>query len=289
MSVTLRKAFESFLTNAFGLDPSIWTDFEFIVGTTPLSNIYFPLITITLYCIGIPSLQSLMKNRSEPSLKLILIVHNLLLSVASLFLALFLIIAVLSVKAERNYTALQTFCAMNHYDQQGTLTLIYYVNYLFKYYELLDTIFLALKHKNIGFLHAYHHPATLVLTWVQLVDSTGVQYVVILLNLIVHTVMYFYYAMNALKVRMPWKRLVTLLQILQFVIDLIACYSAWAMFAFYGTTFSTPRAAIVGCFILTSYLYLFVDFYQMTYNKVGDRKLKKQTQELVDTMTKKDL
>ena len=79
--------------------------------------------------------------------------------------------------------------------------------------------------------------------------------------------MYFYYAMAALKVKMPWKKLVTIMQILQFVIDLIACYTAWAIHNFYGKCFGTNRAGIVGCFILTSYLYLFVDFYESTYNK----------------------
>merc|ERR1711997_1066365 len=158
-------------------------------------------------------------------------------------------------------------CALNHFEQMGQLQFIFYVNYLLKYYELLDTIFLALKKKDIGFLHGYHHPATLVLTWGQLVDSTGVQWIVILLNLWVHTVMYFYYAMAALKVRMPWKRCVTIFQIVQFVLDLGACYTAWAFHNWYGMCFGTNRAGIVGCFILTSYLYLFVDFYEMTYNK----------------------
>merc|ERR1739842_81539 len=161
---------------------------------------------------------------------------------------------------------------MGHHQQIGTLQLIYYVNYLLKYYELLDTIFLALKHKPIGFLHGYHHPATLVLTWGQLVDSTGIQWVVILLNLLVHTVMYFYYAMAALKIRMPWKRIVTIMQIAQFVCDLAACYSAWAAHNWFGQCFGTNRAGIVFCFILTSYLYLFVDFYEMTYNKKKNKK-----------------
>eukprot|EP00483_Globobulimina_turgida_P012620 UN12643 len=157
------------------------------------------------------------------------------------------------------------FCALNHYEQTGHLQFIFYVNHLLKYYELLDTIFLALKKKNIGFLHGYHHPATLVLTWGQMVDSTGVQWIVILLNLFVHTVMYFYYAAAALKIRMPWKKIVTISQIVQFILDLCACYTAWAVHNFYGKCFGTNRAGIVGCFILTSYLYLFVDFYQTAY------------------------
>lgn len=266
---------QSTISAITGLDESIFDTFEFQPGVTPISSIYFPLITVLVYCVGIPSLQYFMKGHSAPPLKYILIVHNVFLSIMSFFLAVFLCVTLLSIKTENDFTFFPAiFCGLNHHHQIGTLQFIYYVNYLLKYYELLDTIFLALKHKKIGFLHAYHHPATLVLTWGQMVDSTGVQWVVILLNLWVHTIMYFYYAMAAMRVRMPWKKLVTIAQILQFVIDLIACYSAWGMVNFYGKCFGTNRAGIVGCFILTSYLYLFVDFYQMTYHSRGDKKSK---------------
>merc|ERR1712212_1245685 len=86
----------------------------------------------------------------------------------------FLIATLMSIAHEKDYSFYPTlFCALNHHEQRGTLSFIYYVNHLLKYYELLDTVFLALKKKNIGFLHGYRPPATLVLTWGQLVDSTG--------------------------------------------------------------------------------------------------------------------
>merc|ERR1712232_66283 len=115
----------------------------------------------------------------------------------------------------------------------------------------------------------------------------GMQWVIIFLNLFVHTVMYFYYAMAALKIRMPWKRIVTISQIVQFVLDLAACYTAWATHNFYGKCFGTNRAGIVGCFILTSYLYLFVDFYESTYNKNKNKK-KIQVVDMKKLENKKD-
>ena len=247
------------------IDESTFTDYTFHVGSTPLSHIKYPLTVVTCYCIGIPLLQRFMKGRESPPMKLILIVHNVFLSLISGFLLLFLCSTLWSFVEEKGYGYHRVYCQLNYDEQSGTLVFIYYVNYLLKYYELLDTIFLALKHKPIGFLHAYHHPATLVLTWGQLVDCTGVQWVVISLNLLVHTVMYFYYAMAALKIRIPWKRMVTVLQIGQFVIDLAACYYAWFELSVWGTCFATFRAGLVGCFILTSYLYLFIDFYNEIY------------------------
>merc|ERR1719361_945868 len=256
-----------------GIDESTFTTFEFHVGHTPLSSIKFPLTTVATYCIGIPLLQRFMKNRESPPLKLLLIVHNVFLSIISGLLLFFLCATLWSFVEEKDYGYHRVYCQLNCEDQLGTLQFIYYINHLLKYYELLDTIFLALKHKPIGFLHAYHHPATLVLTWGQLVDCTGVQWVVISLNLLVHPVMYFYYAMAALKIKVPWKRMVTVLQISQFVIDLFACYYAWFEHYIHGTCFGTFRAGCVGCFVLTSYLYLFIDFYNEIYSK---KKLKKK-------------
>jgi len=78
--------------------------------------------------------------------------------------------------------------------------------------------------------------------------------------------MYFYYGLSALKIEVPYKKIVTILQILQFIIDLFACYGAWGFHHFVQRCHGTPRAGLVGCFILLSYLFLFIDFYDATYN-----------------------
>jgi len=257
------------ISRVSGLPESFITDFEFKVGTTSLSHISYPFVTVVAFCILIPYLQHFMRNRTSPPLKLLVLIHNLFLCVASGALALFLMSTLYAMHESdpEEYGVLRLYCNLNLDDQRGTLSFIYYLNHLLKYYELIDTVFLTLKHKPLTFLHCYHHPATLVLTWGQLVDSTGMQWVVILLNLYVHTIMYFYYAMATLRIRMPWKKIVTIGQITQFVLDLIACYSAWVIHVVFGTCFGCDRGAAAGCFILTSYLYLFIDFYDETYNK----------------------
>jgi len=205
-----------------------------------------------------------MANRKGPPLKFILVFHNLILTFLSGLLAFLILIEVLRFR-EKGYSLFHIYCGLHHRDQKGLLMFLCYLNHLLKYYELLDTIFLALKHKPISFLHAFHHPGTLVLTWGQLVDSSGPQWLIISLNLIVHTVMYFYYFMAALHISVPFKQSVTILQITQFILDLFACYGAWGITAFSHQCSATFRAGFVGCFILTSYLYLFVDFYCETY------------------------
>ena len=40
------------------------------------------------------------------------------------------------------------------------LHLIYYLNYLLKYYEFIDTYIIIFKKRNVIFLHWYHHASS---------------------------------------------------------------------------------------------------------------------------------
>lgn len=96
---------------------------------------------------------------------------------------------------------------------------------LSKVYELLDTMFMVLRHKfrQISFLHVFHH-ATMALggdyaynyaAW----PSVGF---ILCLNSMIHMVMYGYYGLTSIYPlhEFTWKRRITQLQLLQFFIAL---------------------------------------------------------------------
>ena len=143
----LRDRIIELIALVLGRDASFINTFEFRVETTPISDIAFPFVTVVAFCVCIPGLQYLMQRRSSPPLKYLIFCHNVVLCVASARLAFFLMLTLYAKheSAPSEYGAFRIFCGLSYQDQQGALIFIYYVNYLLKYYELIDTVLLALK------------------------------------------------------------------------------------------------------------------------------------------------
>ncbi|RCH93543.1 hypothetical protein CU097_010211 [Rhizopus azygosporus] len=249
------------------------TEFHFIEGVTPLSTLQEVIIGCITYLVVIFGGQYLLTNASPMKLKFLNQVHNLFLTVISLIL---LLLTIEQLFPKLYYHGLYyTICSEEAWTQK--LELLYYLNYLVKYYELIDTVFLVLKKKKLEFLHYFHHSMTMALCYTQLVGRTTVSWVPITLNLTVHVLMYYYYFRTASGAKVWWKKYLTTMQIIQFVIDLIVIYSCtYSYYAYtytnsafpnFGTCAGTESAAAFGCAILTSYLLLFINFYRITYKK----------------------
>lgn len=213
-----------------------------------------------------------MRNRKPLQLTRLFQFHNLAMSVISLVL--FSLIMEQILPAWYNNGLFYTICAKENYTT--SLAFLYYLNYFTKFVELIDTIFLVLKKKPLQFLHCYHHGATVFLCFTQLKGSTTCSFGPIVLNLFVHIVMYYYYYLSARGLKVWWKQWVTVIQIVQFIIDLgivyFATYSHYAYKHFkrlpcMGDCFGSEEAALFGCLILSSYLFLFIGFYTNTYTK----------------------
>ncbi|KAL7748194.1 Fatty acyl-CoA elongase/Polyunsaturated fatty acid specific elongation enzyme [Sorochytrium milnesiophthora] len=236
----------------------------------PLSDNLTVYSSGLLYLVVIFTGRWMMKQAEPLKLRTLFFAHNMLLTVVSAVL--FVLLADQVYDMWSQHGLFWSMCNLGALGKE--IEVLYYLNYLTKYYELLDTVFLVLKKKNLDFLHWYHHSLTMILCFVQLQGRPSVQWVPILLNLFVHIAMYGYYAQTALGQRPWYKKYITTLQITQFVIDLVAVYFAaynyWASthrpwLPHYGTCSGSVPAAFFGCALLTSYLGLFVQFFAKTY------------------------
>ncbi|MCJ1278985.1 hypothetical protein MMC21_006806 [Puttea exsequens] len=267
--------------------------FVFIPGETPLSTLTATSTMLITYYVTVFAGREFMKKREPFKLNSMFMTHNLLLTmISATLLALFVEQLLPTVW---RYGVFYAIC--NHGGGwTPPLVLLYYLNYLTKYFELLDTVFMVLKKKPLTFLHTYHHGATALLCYTQLVGLTSVSWVPITLNLTVHVVMYWYYFQAARGVRIWWKKWITRLQIAQFVIDLGFVY--FASYTYFSSTYfpSLPTsgkcageefAAFAGIGILSSYLLLFISFYLATYKKDNAKggRGRKKSRRLSETAT----
>jgi len=235
----------------------------------PLSSSVLMLSIVVTYLLSTFGLQKFMADRKGFSLSYPFVVHNTILSFTS-FVLLLLMLENIIPKLLSN--GLYWTCCDPAVIGDGKLAFFSYINYMLKYWELVDTFFLVFKKKDIQFLHIYHHALTLILCHVQLNGATSIQWVPITLNLIVHVLMYYYYAVTSLGINVWWKKYLTSLQISQFVIDIIFCWGAIVLRTDYDTLkiFGLPCqgeyfAAYFGSLLLSSYLLLFIDFFFKKY------------------------
>lgn len=286
--IQLWPIFDKVYSAVMGYSP---LDFRFVNGVTSMSTFREAAAVIVAYYVIVFGGREFMRNRKPMRLNALFMIHNLYLtSISAVLLALFIEQLLPTVWRHG------LFYAICNHDGGWTrpLVTLYYLNYMTKFLELLDTVFLFLKKKPLTFLHCYHHGATALLCYTQLVGLTAVSWVPIVLNLLVHVVMYWYYFQSARGVRVWWKEWVTKLQIIQFVIDLGFVY--FTSYTYFTSTYfpNMPNAgecageefaAFAGIGILSSYLLLFISFYLATYsrNHIRDsRAMKKAAQELKD-------
>nr|XP_042903465.1 elongation of very long chain fatty acids protein 7-like [Parasteatoda tepidariorum] len=105
----------------------------------------------------------------------------------------------------------------------------FYVYYISKFIEFLDTIFFVLRKKNsqITFLHLFHHAIMPITTWHFVKYGCGGYVTVLpLTNTFAHIVMYSYYLLSSLGPSVQkyiwWKRHVTNVQMIQFIVIMAA-------------------------------------------------------------------
>lgn len=142
---------------------------------------------------------------------------------------------------------------------------VFWVFYAQKFWEFLDTWFFILRKsfRQVTFLHVFHHCSIcLVVGLIIPFDFNGDMYLPILLNAVVHVLMYSHYLVSALGLSTPWKPYLTSMQLLQFVT--IAVQSGMSLSR--GDSCGSPYfAKVLMVVYMGSMLILFGNFFFHSY------------------------
>lgn len=92
--------------------------------------------------------------------------------------------------------------------------------YISKFYEVLDTIIILLKGRPSSLLQSYHHAGAMMSMWAGIRYQSPPIWIFVVFNSFIHSLMYFYFSLSCLHIRVPnlFKRVLTTLQITQFVV-----------------------------------------------------------------------
>jgi len=241
--------------------------FRDIEGVFPLTSWEAVFTAISIYAVVVFSLHRWMQDRPPFKLSFIVPVHNFFLSGISLVILIGVLYNLYFVWRVSENPVLEFLCDTKRNVATGPQTFFLYIFFLTKFYELLDTVIIVLKKRPIIFLHVYHHAITVALVFVMLTNEVAVQWIATVANVGVHIPMYYYYAISSMGKTAWWKKYITLMQIIQFIIDL----SANVVGFYFHYTGNDCSGALwswwFGQVVLFTFLMLFINFWRHTYTK----------------------
>lgn len=208
-------------------------------------------------------------------LKLAFAAHNALLCVLSVAMLAGVVEGVWAEWSANGHDVFELYCdRAQRLNTGGRLWFWVYVFYLSKFYEFVDTLFLVVRQKPLTFLHVYHHASTVVVAYLGLYDNASYCWIAVAQNSFVHVLMYYYYCVRGFGINPWWKRYLTVMQMIQFWINMagLVAFAAlrYAGVLCAGTWFSWAASFTIN---LSFYL-LFQLFYNETYTAAAADKKK---------------
>ncbi|XP_032225223.2 elongation of very long chain fatty acids protein 5 isoform X2 [Nematostella vectensis] len=136
-----------------------------------------------------------------------------------------------------------------------------HVYWLTKKIELMDTVFMILRHKTrqMSFLHVYHHFSMLLASEFGYTNGPWPAVGFVLgMNSVIHVLLYYYYALTALSPgqRPLWKKTLTVLQLVQFYIGLVHQVVGYFYYGFcyYAIFYELTMIALFSHFYYLAYI-----------------------------------
>ena len=240
----------------------------FLVDISPIS---FALIMFSYVLFAKYIGPQLMKNRKPMDLRSLMLIYNTSMVAINAF---FFTYVLLNCQYGRRFLDFQ-YPDPNDMSEAALWEVkIAYLYWWSKFLDLLDTVFFVVrkKYSHISFLHLYHHTCVPVFGWLCLKHNAVMPATALfaLVNSLVHTIMYSYYALSALgpavRPYLWWKKYLTQLQLVQFMFG--TSYGVLMSF------FQTGYPIIWFYFGLSQpifFLYLFYDFYTNSYSRIKSK------------------
>jgi len=152
---------------------------------------------------------------------------------------------------------------------------------LSKIIELGDTMFIVLRKKPLIFLHWYHHISALLYTWYSFPNKISYGRWFICLNFAAHAIMYSYYTLRAMKIRVPNKirMSITLFQLIQMVIGCLINFYVYSVKKQGHYCEVSVRNIGYSFAMYFSYFVLFAKFFYDSYINVPSRAAVSLTEE----------
>jgi len=262
--MNLQQVLETYYYNFHSLDYAIVQyPWKFIV----------PLTAVSLYLLALWVIPKML-HKSVPGIEPVITIWNLFLTIFS-FLS-FHGCGYYIIRANLQKGFHMTLCSDMLLEKAGGLQFWGFGFMISKYLELFDTIFTLMKHpdKKIDFLHWWHHITVLAFTQFCVSEQYDVGLYFMLMNALVHTIMYYYYFLASIGHKPSWAMVLTILQILQMIFGILLNL----YFTIYccldpseSCSKTRPNLLLWACaFMYGSYLYLFCEFFYKKYIKRGD-------------------
>jgi len=208
--------------------------------------------------------QEWMRNREPFKLRKVLVAWNLMLAAFSIFGFLRTVPELMYINTTHGVHF--SICERHHHNYATAFW--GWMMAWSKMVELGDTAFIVLRKQPLIFLHWYHHISVLVYTWVNYIDYDPPLRYFMTINLFVHGLMYSYYALKAMQIKVPRNlaMMITCLQLSQMVVGVsINLYSLWVK-AVKGEHCDRIYDGIYTAFgMYASYFVLFAHFFHRAY------------------------
>lgn len=234
-----------------------------------------PIITVCLYALFIYYGKKYMETREPFKWRTGLAVWNLFLTIYSA------ISVVRGIHPLYNYATLplkENLCTDHNIMYGGASGLWVFIFIWSKFFELIDTVFIIAHKKPLIFLHWYHHITVLLYAWFGYIAGAPSGPLFGPVNVSVHTVMYGYYFLMAIRRKPKWLNpiWITVFQIVQMIIGVTISLISFYYYLNDPDCFVDKNIVLQGFLMYGSYLYLFAAFFFDRYFKKkaakGDKK-----------------